>query len=184
MSSEIQNLEEQIFEMKKKLAEMRRNQPREEVSDYEFETHDSGKVKLSELFGNNSDLIVVHNMGKSCPYCTMWADGYNGLVEHLNDRAPFVVCSPDPPEVQKEFAKSRGWRFKMISDSGNFTRDMGFASHEGYGPGFSTFVKEHDGKIYRIASAWFGPRDDFCSAWHFFELLADGTSNWQPQIVY
>ena len=184
MSNEIQNLEEQLFELKKQLAEKRRNQPREEVLDYEFDAQGGEKIKLSELFGSNSDLIVVHNMGKSCPYCTMWADGFNGLVEHLNNRAPFVVCSPDSPDVQREFAHSRGWRFKMISDSGNFTKDMGFASDEGYAPGFSTFVKGDDRKIYRIASAWFGPGDDFCSAWHFFAVLADGINSWNPKIEY
>jgi predicted dithiol-disulfide oxidoreductase (DUF899 family) len=65
----------------------------------------TGSVQLSDLFGEHEDLIVIHNMGVSCPYCTLWADGFNGLIRHLEDRAAFVMVSPDPPDIQKEFAK-------------------------------------------------------------------------------
>ena len=40
------------------------------------------------------DLIVIHNMGASCPYCTLWADGFNGIYDHLADRAAFVALQP------------------------------------------------------------------------------------------
>jgi predicted dithiol-disulfide oxidoreductase (DUF899 family) len=82
----------------------------EEVSDYTFATAD-GTVRLSALFSGNRDLIVIHNMGTTCPYCTLWADGFNGISDHLASRAAFVVSSPDRPEVQKKFAAGRGWRF-------------------------------------------------------------------------
>lgn len=70
-------------------------------------------VRLSDLFGRHEDLMVVHNMGSSCPGCTLWADGYNGVHHHVVTRAAFVVSSPDPPDVQEAFAASRGWRFLM-----------------------------------------------------------------------
>lgn len=87
----------------------------EQVKNYEFLGQQNQKIRLSELFGNKKDLILIHNMGNSCPYCTMWADGFNGLLQHLQDRAAFVVSSPDDPMTQKDFASSRGWKFKMIS---------------------------------------------------------------------
>jgi len=37
----------------------------------------------------------------------MWADGLTGLLHHIENRAAFVVISPDRPDVQKEFASSR-----------------------------------------------------------------------------
>ena len=40
-------------------------------------------------------------MGRGCSYCTLWADGFNGLRHHFEDRAAFVVVSPDTPEQQK-----------------------------------------------------------------------------------
>ena len=73
------------------------------------------QVSLLDLFGDKNELFVVHNMGKSCSYCTMWADGFNGIYHHLIDQASFVVASPDTPEVQENFAAERKWRFPMIS---------------------------------------------------------------------
>lgn len=59
--TEIEALDEQILQLKKKRAEMRRAMPREIVEDFTFETAD-GAVSLSELFGDKPDLLVVHNM--------------------------------------------------------------------------------------------------------------------------
>jgi predicted dithiol-disulfide oxidoreductase (DUF899 family) len=80
----------------------------EQVNDYEFIDSGNKKINLSNLFGTKNDLFVVHNMGNSCPYCTMWADGFNGLLPHLEDRSTFVVSSPDDPFTQKEFTSQRG----------------------------------------------------------------------------
>ena len=57
-----------------------------------------------QLFGSMKDLFVIHNMGSGCPYCTLWADGYNGIYEHLTSRAAFVIASPDSPAAQQRFA--------------------------------------------------------------------------------
>jgi predicted dithiol-disulfide oxidoreductase (DUF899 family) len=66
----------------------------EEVQDYEFVTP-HGKARLTALFGDKDMLFVIHNMGTSCANCTMWADGFNGVFEHLRDRAAFAVsCGP------------------------------------------------------------------------------------------
>jgi predicted dithiol-disulfide oxidoreductase (DUF899 family) len=62
----------------------------------------------------------------------MWADGYNGIHHHIATRAAFVVSSPEPPEVQRKFAASRGWKFPMISHAGStFAADMGFRTSNG-----------------------------------------------------
>jgi len=45
----------------------------EEVADYQMATL-HGPVRLSELFAGKADLIVIHNMGTTCPNCTLWAD--------------------------------------------------------------------------------------------------------------
>lgn len=44
------------------------------VVDYTFQTL-NGPVRLKDLFGDKNDLIVIHNMGASCRYCTLRADG-------------------------------------------------------------------------------------------------------------
>ena len=109
----------------------------EEVENYRFATVD-GPVRLSELFGDKEYLFVIHNMGRACPACTMWADGFNGVLPHLENRAAFVVSSPDDPETQRAFAASRGWRFRMVSHQGTgFAADMGYRSGKGWRPGVS-----------------------------------------------
>lgn len=40
------------------------------------------------------------------------------------------------------------------------------------------------GKIFRVASAPFGPFDPFRGAWHLFALLADGVDGWSPKYRY
>ncbi|HKT74429.1 MAG TPA: DUF899 family protein [Steroidobacteraceae bacterium] len=157
----------------------------QEVADYPFETL-TGKVRLSQLFGHHKDLIVVHNMGRSCPGCTLWGDGFNGIYQHVTNRAGFAVSSPDRPEVQREFAASRGWAFPMVSHMGtDFAADMGYRSSDGkWLPGISVFKRIGDGKIVRVSDAEAGPGDDFCSLWHLFDLIPEGSAGWMPKITY
>jgi predicted dithiol-disulfide oxidoreductase (DUF899 family) len=95
----------QIGELRTKMREARAAAEPEELADYVF-ARSNGNVRLSELFGDKIDLIVIHNMGSSCPNCTLWADGFNGIYDHLVNRASFVVSSPDLPAVQTSFAAS------------------------------------------------------------------------------
>ena len=183
--NEIDELEYQLQDMKRKLAELRRQRPREEVRDYQLLNSEGREASLSSLFGGKSSLILVHNMGRNCSFCTMWADGFSGLLPHLESRAAFVLTSPDKPEAQKEFVQARGWNFPVYSTAGtSFTADMGFDDEkEGLMPGVSVFTKE-DGKIYRVSRAEFGPGDNFCAVWHFFDLLPEGINGWEPKLSY
>lgn len=178
---QVDELDYQLQDIKRKLAELRRQRPREEITDYQLLDSEGRAAPLSSLFGDQSRLILVHNMGRHCPYCTMWADGFVGLLPYLNTRAAFVVTSPDDPAEQKAFARSRGWSFPMYSVAGtSLTSDLGFEDpKEGLMPGVSVFAKETDGKIYRVGRAEFGPGDNFCPVWHFFELLPEGIDGWE-----
>lgn len=185
---EIDALQNEVDLAKQRLTEARKRRPKEPVQDYVFKGLD-GEVRLSELFGDKSDLIVVHNMGTGCRHCTMWADGFVGLVPHLQDRAAFVVCSPDKPDVQKRFAAKRNWNFRMVSGHDNtFIQDMGFwredGPYPGPWPGVSTFHRETDGSMVRIAKTHFSPNDDFCAIWPLFDMLEDGSNGWEPQYNY
>ena len=82
----------------------------------------SGAVRLSSLFDEHDDLILIHNMGVSCPLCTLWADGYNGIHQHVVRRAAFAVTSPDGPEVQQKIASSRGMGFSDCQPRGHGIR--------------------------------------------------------------
>ena len=120
---EITRLEQEIQARQKRLPELR---ARSEPSTPGPAAGIRREVTLASLFGARNDLLLVHNMGARCPYCTLWADGLNGVLGHLENRAAFVVCSPDAPDAQKSFAESRGWRFRMVSDpDGAFTAGHG-----------------------------------------------------------
>jgi len=175
---------EEISAIRKKMRTTMTEIEPQEVEDYTFQTL-KGPVRLSELFGDKDDLIVVHNMGTSCPACTMWADGYNGVHAHIANRTAFVLSSPDAPDVQKKFAESRGWKFPMVSHQGNmFAADMGYRSREGrWWPGLSAF-KRQGKKILRVSDTELGPGDDFCSVFHLFDLFPEGAEGWRPQFSY
>jgi predicted dithiol-disulfide oxidoreductase (DUF899 family) len=183
-NNRIEGYRRQIAELRVKMREAQAAVEPEEVRDFEFTTSE-GKVHLSDLFGDKDDLFVIHNMGTTCSSCTLWADGFNGVYHHIADRAAFVVASPDPPNVQKKFAASRGWRFPMVSHEGTmFAQDMGYRSSSGgWLPGVSVF-KRNGGKILRVADTSYSPGDDFCLVWHMLDLLPEGADGWHPKFKY
>ena len=181
MNERVRALEMQIYELKQELSKARSDAEPEKVEDYEFETLE-GKKRLRELFAGKDDLLVIHNMGKSCQYCSLWADGLNGYYPHISERASLVLSSPDSPEVQRDFAQQRGWKFPIVSDSTReFTQAMGYIRDEGFYPGISAFHKAEDGTVTRTGTTVFGPGDDFCPVWPLFELLEGGAKGWEPR---
>jgi predicted dithiol-disulfide oxidoreductase (DUF899 family) len=176
-----------ILEIRAEMRELQASIEPEQVEDCEFATT-SGPVRLSQLFGDHDELILIHNMGTSCVYCTLWADGFNGVVDHLEDRAAFVLTSPDSPEDQRKFADGRGWRFRMVSHGGtSFARDMGYYTDEGefsgFQPGVSVFRRDGD-RVLRLSDTSFGPNDDFCAVWHLYNLFPEGADGWGPKYQY
>ncbi len=75
----------------------------------------------------------------------------------------------------------------MLSAEGSaFVKDMGFWGGEGKGgpfPGVTTF-KMKGKKIQRVSRAGFGPGDDFCPVWSFFDLLDGGAGDWTAKFHY
>jgi predicted dithiol-disulfide oxidoreductase (DUF899 family) len=183
-AARLKALREQIAEARREMRKIQESTPAEPVKDYVLAGKD-GEVQLSELFGEKDELFVIHNMGTTCTSCTMWADGFNGVYQHLADRAAFVVSSPDAPDVQQKFAESRGWRFPMVSHAGTtFAADMGYlGENRRPRPGVSVFRRQ-DGEVVRIADTKFEIGDDFCPVWHMFDLLPDGAADWRPKFHY
>jgi predicted dithiol-disulfide oxidoreductase (DUF899 family) len=186
LEKEIIALEHDLMERQKKLTELRRKLPPVEVKDYIFKDKEGQAIRLSEMFGDKKELMLVHNMGKGCPYCTLWADEINGVSHHLEDRVPFVLISPNEPAVMKAFAEGRGWKFRIYSSAGNtFKKDVGFETeNKDVLPGVSVFTKDDAGKIWHVNKAPFGPGDLFCGVWHYFDLLPGGAGKWNPKYSY
>jgi predicted dithiol-disulfide oxidoreductase (DUF899 family) len=184
IEQQIYQLEMDLFTQKQKITELRKKLPPVEVQDYFFRDRNGKKVKLSEMFGKKTELMVIHNMGKSCPYCTLWADECNGIIGHLENRVPFAVVSPDDYRVMAKFTSGRKWKFRIYSSKGNsFKKDTGFEDEGSPMPGVSVFVRK-DGKIYHHSKSYFGPGDNFCALWHYLNLLPDGANGWEPRYSY
>lgn len=169
----LQKLHEDIASSRKKMIKLLRKQAAMDVQDYVLKDTAGNDVKLSEMFGDKEYFIAIHNMGKSCSYCTLWADGFSGVSYFIEKKAAFALTSPDAPEVQKEFADSRGWKMKTYSTAGStFTKDMGYEmENKSYWPGTSVFHKDTNGKITRVAKDFFGPGDLYASPFHLFDLI-------------
>ena len=179
IEKELEEIHKQISELKKRETELKQQWGEGEIQDYELQSLD-GPVKLSEAFGDKELMVLVHNMGKQCPYCTLWADGFKSLYDYIEGGVPggetqaaFIVVSPDDPQTQKEYAESRGWKFRMLSaKDSSLPADLGYHDTEKdfYLPGVS-ILKKDNGKVRRVARDWFGPGDDYNAVFSFFRLM-------------
>ena len=184
MSSErIIELERNIGELMGELNALRKSNPGTPVPNYTFATL-TGQVSLLELFGKNDKLLAIHNMGQGCRYCTLWADGFNGLLVHLESALSVVLISKDPPEVQRRFANARGWRFRLASHGGGaYIREQSVFIGDDNFPGAVVYERDGDA-ILRKNSCVFGPGDLYCSMWSLLGLAGLGEEEWTPQYTY
>lgn len=187
MTTEIIELEQQIFELTTKLHELRKSNSGEVVANYVFDTQ-AGETNLLELFGDHDRLLAIHNMGQACRYCTLWADGLNGFLPHLESTMAVVLVSKDSPEMQRTFANSRGWRFRLASHGGgDYAREQTVARTVADGstnmPGAVVYERKGD-DIVRKNAVVFGPGDLYCSIWNILALAGLSEDNWTPQFNY
>lgn len=183
MSDEIQTIEKQLFELTMKLNELRKKNSGNEVPNYTFSTLD-GEVRLLDMFGENDRLLVIHNMGQGCRYCTLWADGFNGFLPHLESAMSVVLVSKDSPEVQRTFANSREWRFRLASHGGgDYIRDQTVIEGELNMPGAVVYEREGS-RITRKNASVFGPGDLYCSIWNLLGMAGLSEAEWTPQYNY
>lgn len=182
MNEQIKLRQREVMEAKQRLREAIAAHEPEPVEDWTLHGLNGCAVKLSRLFGGKRELLVIHNMGRACNYCSLWGDAMKGIAPHLMQRCGFVLCSNDPPEVIKAFREVRGWDFPCVSghDTG-FARAMGYADEEGNPhPGVSALHMKPDGTIVRTGHMPFGPGDDFCAVWPLLDLIKDGKGDWEP----
>ena len=182
-NDEIAAVERRIAELTAELNALRRQNPPTPVPDYAFQTLD-GETSLSQLFGEREQLLVVHNMGQGCRYCTLWADGFNGLLAHLESVLSVVLVSKDAPAVQRRFAHSRGWRFRMASHGGGaYIQEQGvFGEAENY-PGAVVYERQ-GATMLRKNACVFGPGDLYCAVWPFLGMAGLDGDDWTPQYNY
>lgn len=180
---EIDDLQKQIYALTMRLNGMLAEREPDPVKDYTFQTAE-GETTLRELFGDRDRLLVIHNMGETCQYCTLWADGFNGLLPHLEDAMSVVLVSKDSPQTQRRFALARGWGFRLASHGGgDYIKEQTVRKGEDNYPGAVVYERRGD-EIVRKNSCIFGPGDQYCSMWNLLGLAGMNEKDWIPKYHY
>jgi predicted dithiol-disulfide oxidoreductase (DUF899 family) len=106
--------------------------------EYRFET-DEGSASLADLFRGRSQLLVYHFMfgpdyKAGCTSCSSIADGFNGIVVHLeNHDVAFSAVSRAPLATLQAYKRRMGWTFPWASSSGgdfNFDFNVSFTEEQ------------------------------------------------------
>jgi predicted dithiol-disulfide oxidoreductase (DUF899 family) len=192
--------EKEFTRLRDELSRQRRELPWVKVEKTYVFDGPNGKESLSDLFGGRSQLIVHHFMfgpdwKEGCPSCSFWADNYDGIVPHLQNRdVSLVAISRAPLEKLEAYKRRMGWSFKWLSSLGNdFNHDFAvsfteeerkqggnnynfattrFSSEEA--PGASIFTRGDDGGIYRSYSCYARGLDMLNGAYHHLDLVPKG----------
>jgi predicted dithiol-disulfide oxidoreductase (DUF899 family) len=106
--------------------------------EYRFET-DEGSASLADLFRRRSQLLVYHFMfgpdyTAGCTSCSSIADGFNGIVVHLeNHDVAFSAVSRAPLAKLQAYKRRMGWTFPWASSRGsdfNFDFNVSFTEEQ------------------------------------------------------
>jgi predicted dithiol-disulfide oxidoreductase (DUF899 family) len=181
--NEIAKLENEMYERAQKIEKLRKEAKPVPVKNYAFQSL-TGKVTLLDLFGAKDKLIVIHNMGQGCRWCTAWADGINGILTHLESEFAVALVSKDAPELQRAFAQGRQWRYTMVSHGGGeYIAEQTVRPGETNMPGVVCYERNKD-QIFRKNSSVFGPGDAFNPLFHLATLAGVGFEEFTPQYSY
>jgi predicted dithiol-disulfide oxidoreductase (DUF899 family) len=192
--------EKEFTRLRDELSRQRRELPWVRVEqEYIFEGP-VGKVSLSELFAGRRQLIVYHfmfdpNDDEGCPSCSFWADNFDGIDVHLNQRdVSFVAISRAPLSKIDAFKQRMGWSFTWVSSSGS---DFNYDYHVSFTPeqmasgeavfnyrrgnpglpdreGTSVFYRDQDGEVFHTYSAYARGIDMVNGAYQFLDLVPKG----------
>ena len=192
--------EKEFTRLRDELSRQRRELPWEAVAKtYAFEGPE-GEETLADLFEGRSQLVVYHFMfdpswDAGCPHCSFWADNFDRIIVHLNQRdVSMVGCSRAPYAQLAAYQKRMGWTFKWVSSSGTeFNRDFavsfteaeqknerGFYNFKMQNPdspereGISVFYKDAQGRIFHTYSTYARGIDLMNTAYNYLDLVPKG----------
>jgi predicted dithiol-disulfide oxidoreductase (DUF899 family) len=192
--------EKEFTLLRDKLGQQQRDMPWVLVDKKYLFDGPNGKQTLSDLFDGRSQLIVYHfmydpNWDAGCPSCSFWADNFNGIVVHLNQRdVTMIAVSKAPYSKIGEYKKSMGWNFKWVS---SYDNDFNFDYHVSFTPeelsekkafynyslqdthspereGVSVFYKDTAGHVFHTYSAYARGIDVLNVAYHYLDLVPKG----------
>lgn len=161
----------------------------------------SGKITLSDLFGDKSQLIVQHFMfdpewDEGCKSCSFMADHMDPSVVHIAHRGTaFAAVSKAPLEKLIAYKKRMKWSFNWVSSFNtdfnrdfhvsftdeeiesntcqyNFREGVSFSVREAHG--ISTFAKEKNNNVYHTYSAYGRGSENVMTAYVLLDMVPKG----------
>lgn len=192
--------EKEFTRLRDRLNEERRALPWEKIEKQYVFDGPKGKEALADLFDGRGQLIVWHFMfgpdwQQGCSHCSFWADGWNGVVEHLKHRdTTMIAISRAPLSKIESFKRRMGWGFKWVSSANT---DFNFDYQASARPeeliakkvlynyqemepfsdqmhGCSAFYKDERGDIFHTYSTYARGVDMLNVAYQFLDLTAKG----------
>ncbi|WP_040577830.1 DUF899 domain-containing protein [Methylopila sp. M107] len=193
--------EEKAFtKAKDALSEKRRALPWTPVDeDYVFEGP-VGPVRLSELFGTKSQLLVKHFMlgpdwTEGCIGCSFESDHIAAALPHLSAKdVAFVAVARAPIDKIEAFRRRMGWEFAWVSSEKNrFNYDYHVtatadelannAQYYNYEvqdwandelSGVSVFAKDEQGRVFHAYSSFGRGFEEVLSTYAILDILPKG----------
>ena len=192
--------EKEFTRLRDQISQERRNLPWEVLDkQYIFDGAD-GKQSLSELFDGRSQLVIYHFMfaptwDAGCPHCSHWADNFDGIIVHLNQRdVTMIAVSRAPYNKLAAYKKRMGWHFKWVSSA---ETDFNFDYHVSFSPeevenkkafynytiqdphssdreGISVFYQDKMGKVFHTYSSYARGIDMMNTDYHYLDLVPKG----------
>jgi predicted dithiol-disulfide oxidoreductase (DUF899 family) len=171
-----------------------------------------GDVRFSELFAPGKDSLLIYSFmfprdpyddrpgprEGPCPSCVALLDQLDGVVEHFEQHANFVVVAKSPLPPVLEVAEERGWRrLRLLSSHGtNYNRDYHAETADGdQRPMLNVFHRESDGiRHFWGSELFYAPTDPGQDPRHvgpleplfnMLDLTPEGRPpDWDEQLAY
>jgi len=207
----LRQAEIELTEHRERVAAQRRQLPPGPlVEDYVFEEGPRDlsagdepvrQIRLSELFSSPGRALIVYHLmyGKEqsspCPMCTMWIDGFNGIVDHLTQNADMVVVAAADVPALRAHARDRGWDRLRLLSTGRSTFKFDLNSEDAAGEQDSTvsvFTRDPDGHVrhFYTGHPWMAEDvrergiDLASPVWHLLDLTPHGRGDWYASLHY
>jgi len=192
--------EKEYTKLRDQLSKQRRDLPWVAVDKEYVFNGSNGKESLSDLFDGRNQLIIYHfmydpNWDVGCPSCSFWADNFNNIIVHLDQRdVTMIAVSRAPYSKIDAYKKRMGWDFKWVSSFDtdfNFDYTVSFTQEElakkkafynfisqdpriSEREGISVFYKDSSGKIFHTYSAYERGIDILNNTYNYLDLVPKG----------
>ncbi|MEV6812124.1 DUF899 family protein [Micromonospora sp. NPDC051296] len=150
------------------------------------------EVRLREVFGGYDTLFLYHLMfapdaTEACPMCSLWVDGFHGVLPHLLRHTAVAVVAKAPLPRLRAWARRRGWTgLRIVSSNGtSFNADVRAEYPDGTQRPMVSVLRAEGDRVrhFYSAPASFpdgGERgiDLLSPVWNVLDLLPDGRGDW------